>query len=227
MADLISTLTTDIQAAFADLTTTNAERYFNQIHNMVLHETGIRDTTADISLTAGTRYYTLAEASVLVKAAYYLYSSANDDHKYLIPTTEDWMDLNAPGWRNRSARGVPSRFFMSSGKSTNNTIKQIGFDPIPETTTSASYPTVRTYITQNVTLVSTDTIPVELSCSLPYLDGSKWLHCKNTRRDAEAAYWHDQFRKSLDYEKQYMKNRVRNAPTALNLAGWVKGASVT
>ncbi|HAM40048.1 MAG TPA: hypothetical protein DCP69_01580 [Candidatus Omnitrophica bacterium] len=226
MADLISTLTTDVQTTFADLTTTVFERYVNQIHNMVLVELGIRDTTTDLTLTAGTRSYTLPETAIEVKAATYIRSSTANDHTALRATTEEAMDLADPNWRERDVQGTPFRFFVTSSSSSNNTVKKITLDPIPDTTSSGGYPNVRLAIVQNVTLVSTDTIPVEMSNSQVYLDGAKWLHCKNTRREQEAEYWYAQFRKSMDYEVQYHRNRITNNPGRINLAGFVKGARV-
>lgn len=227
MADLISTLTTDIQVRFADLVTATAERYFNQIHNMVLMELGIRDTTADISLVSGTRAYTLPEADIQIKEAYLIRSSSANDHIRLLKTTEDWMDLHDLNWRNRTSQGGPTRFWVSSAASSNNTLKKVLFDPIPPTTTSGGYPIVRLYVVQNVTLTSTDTVPVELSSSQVYLDGASWLHAKATRRDLkEIENLFQEFRKSMDYEKFYHKNLVRNVPDAVNLSGFVRGASV-
>lgn len=225
MADLVSTLTTDLQMAYDDMTSTLAERYINNVHSNVLERLGLRTASVNISLTAGTREYAYAAVNIHVKQVYYVFSSATNDFKLLLPTSEDELDLQNRIWRLSTTQGTPGRYYMISKTNTDNTATYMGFDPIPDTSTSAGCPIVTIYGVQTVTLTATDTIPVELSSSQVYLDGAKWIHCKNTRR-GEADYWREQYDQSMEDEVSFYNDRIRNYPSRFHLSGFVKGARV-
>lgn len=224
MADTITQLTTDIQIRFPDLSSTIAERYANVIHNQLMRRLGIRETTTDISLTAGTREYDLAESNVSIKSASYIKTSSDNDFIVLERTSRDELDLTDDRWRTRVTRGTPLRFYISSAADADSSEKKIGFDPIPDTTTSGGYPIVRLYHSAIATLSGSDVLPPDISSSQVYLDGMSYLHCKATRKK-EVEYWRAQYRLSLDEEVDLYRQQVRNHPARRDTS-WIPGSRV-
>ena len=215
---------TDFQSRFPDISTANALRLLNMIHKRIVTRLGIRDTTLAISLTDGTREYDLDETATQIRAAYYVSSSTAGDYHELIATSPDKLDLTDGAWRRRANEEKPRYYYISTVISTRTAKKQIGFDPIPPTTTSASYPNVTLYITDVDDLQAADTLPTSLQDSQIYLDGMSWLFAKEQYME-EAGYWKVEFEKRCHEEAAFI-NAVARQETSAYFPTWVRGRSV-
>lgn len=222
--DACSTVIDDFQSRFPDISDANALRLLNMIHKRIVARLGIRDNTLDISLTDGTRLYDLAEDAVQIRAAHYVSSATDGDHHVLYETSQDKLDLTDTGWRRRPHEEKPRAYYIATAINTRTSKKQIGFDPIPPTTTDAGYPKVVLYITDVDDLQAADTLPTAIQDSQIYLDGMSWLFCKEQYME-EAGYWKVEYEKRVHEESAFINKMTRHEPTAY-YPSWVRGRAV-
>lgn len=222
--DTVNQLVTDFQSRFSDVTSAEAIRLANMIHKRILARLGIRDTSIDISLTAGTREYDLAETAIQIRAAYYVRSATAGDFQQLDETSTDKMDLLDTGWRNRTTQSQPRLYFVNSLVNSNTSKKRIGFDPIPDTTTSGGYPKVTLYITQHTDLVGADTLPTQVQDSQIYLDGMSWLFAKEQGL-ADRDEWKVEFEKRCSEEAAFI-NRILRQDVSIYYPTWIRGRAI-
>lgn len=175
---------------------------------------GIRDTTLDISLTDGTREYDLAEDAIQIRAAYYVSSATAGDFHELRQTSIDKLDQVEGSWRQRADESKPSRYYIKTATNTRTAKKQIGFDPIPPTTTS-TYPKVVLYVTDADDLQSADTLPTSLQDSQIYLDGMSYLFCKAHLgpNAQETKDWKKEFDQRCQEEAAFINSIARQEVT--------------
>lgn len=142
--------------------TTTAGLLFDKAYKRLLDKAGFR--TRDVtfsSLVDGTREYDWAEADLRVYFATYYVDA--DNFSILTPTDEDNLrDVN-PAWNaDDSDTGTPTSFYIASrvDATSNKTGKLvIGFNPIPDTTTSAGYPKVVCHCESHASISGNTEIP--------------------------------------------------------------------
>lgn len=223
--DTASQVIDDFQMRFPDINDANALRLLNMIHKRIVSRLGIRDSTLDISLTDGAREYDLAEAATQIRKAYYVSSATDGDYHELYETSQDKLDLTDGSWRRRPNEEKPLWYYIATAVTgTRTSKKQIGFDPIPPTTSSGGYPKVTLYITTVDDLQAADAIPTALQDSQIYLDGMSWLFMKEQRDDA-ADFWKIEYEKRVHEEIAFINKMTRHEPTAYYPA-WVRGRAV-
>lgn len=222
--DSVTQVCADFNARYPDVGTTAAERLFNMIHKRILARIGIRDTTAIISLTAGTREYDLAEANLQIRVAHYVRSASEGDFYEIRETSTDALDELDEGWRGRATQSEPRAFYVTSVVDSDTSEKKIGFVEIPPTTTSGGYPNVTLYVTQNAVLSGSDTIPAALQDSQIYLDGMSWLFAKEQGLESRD-YWKAEYEKRCHEELAFIKRMARKDPT-IYFPNWARGRQV-
>lgn len=222
--DSVTTVVSDFNSRYSDVSSASAERLFNMIHKRILARLGLRDTTATISLTAGTREYDLAEANLQIRVAHYVRSANDGDFYELRETSTDALDELDEGWRGRADRSEPHCFYVRSVVDADTSEKQIGFVELPPTTTSGGYPNVTLYVTQNAVLSGSDTIPAALQDSQIYLDGMSWLFAKEQGLESRD-YWKAEYEKRCHEEMAFIKRMARKDPT-IYFPSWVRSKSV-
>jgi len=92
------------------------------------------------------------------------YKSATD-YWALTPTSEDALRDADPSWEASTDEGDPSAFYIASrsDSSTNKTGKLVlGFDVIPDTTTTGGYPKAVAYCTRHTAITGDTQIPYVL-----------------------------------------------------------------
>lgn len=225
--DTATVIVGDFQSRFPDISTADALRLLNMIHGRILARLGIRDDTLDISLTDGTREYDLAETARQIRDAYYIASATAGDYHILTETSMDKLDLTDSGWRQRANEEKPRWFYVKTATNTNTSKKQIGFDPIPGTTTSGGYPKVTLYITEHTDLVGADTIPPSLQDSQIYLDGMSWLFSKVHMgpQAEETLMWKREYEARCHEEAAFINAMTRKEPTQY-FPSWCRGRAV-
>lgn len=122
--------------------------------------------TTDVTLSSivdGTREYTWAEADVRCWGVTW-YKSATDFWP-LTATSEDELRDENEAWKEATDEGDPKAFYIASrlDASTNKTGKLvIGFDVIPDTTTSGGYPKAVCHCTEHTAISGATEIPYSM-----------------------------------------------------------------
>ncbi len=145
-----NTIIARTQRVYADLDSTSALAYLNDVDEEVLTAVPWRRSTRAIPLVAGVHEYALLEGEIRIWAARYLQSGNFDAETHLSETSFDTLDREQAGWRAKRP-GVPAQFYVSSDANTG----VIGLCPAPETnsltvTAAAASPVVLTTQSHNI-----------------------------------------------------------------------------
>lgn len=220
MATTFQTIIDDAQRTFQDMPDATALTLVRDIDRRVLQRIPLYKTTEDITLVAGTREYALNEATVRVWHADYLESSTAEPEG-LIATQIEWLNQNVPGWRN-TEEARPREYYTDYDLSD----LKIGFNPIPETSSSGGYPTVRLYVSRiRLSAGLSDTVPKGLTSDEVYKTGLRWLWAQETRLE-EAEYWRGLYEKHLLEEEERYFSRTVQAPRQIVPSWFPRGRGV-
>jgi hypothetical protein len=162
MASTVTAILARFQRRFRQCEATYAQTLFDDAHRTILKKCEVRNTTRTITLTASTRQYDLNAAVFKVHEAYYETSSDPGDWTQLTETNLSKLVNKSPGWRAGATDSTPTLYYITSAVSTDTAKNQIGFDPIPDTTTSGGYPRVQLYVTEYAALSGSETVPENL-----------------------------------------------------------------
>jgi hypothetical protein len=215
MAVTAQTVINNARQAFPDMSETIALDLLNLEHGELLARYPLRETTIDISLTADTAEYALAETAIRIEAAYY-YADA-DTPRQLNPLEVEEMDRMDPGWRTRNS-GTPTHYYIGASSTSTGTL---GLYPVPDTTTSSSYPKVTLYIRQNQTLGLSDTIPNGMLNYDSYFAGVCWRYAQRRAKD-QAEYWRLQRAQARADLEKYLAERGQHHSVSIKPA-FVRG----
>lgn len=214
MAETAQNIINLARNTFPDMTTAKGVFYMNNIQKRLVHELGIRLTSKTISLTSGTREYTLGGTVATIEAVNY--STSATAWVNLTPTSTSELDIKQAGWEVDPATGTPYSFYIRpvlSGTTTD--AFKIGFYPTPDTTTATGYPIVRIDYADNqdftVAGVASETIPESVMEPLVYVQGLRWLHCVDTR-PGEAEIYYAAFAESLERCREFNVGMITNNP---------------
>jgi hypothetical protein len=220
MATTFQTIIDDAQRTFNDMPDATALTLVRDIDRRVLQHIPLYKATEDITLVAGTREYALNEATVRVWHAEYLEAS-NSDPEAMQAVQVEWLNQNVSGWRSTS-RGRPREYYTDYNLSD----LLIGFNPLPETSTSGGYPTVRCYVSRiRLAAQLTDTVPKGLTSDEVYKTGIRWLWAQETRLE-EAEYWRGLYEKHLADEARHYADRLVQAPRSITPSWMPRGRGV-
>lgn len=206
MASTVNQVLSKFRRSFRQIDEPRAKQLFDDAHREILAKCRLRETTIQISLVSGTRAYDISETAIKVLAAEYRFTSTS--WRSLMETSVDDLDMNHTGWRSTTVTGTPSRYYLA-GANTGNTAKlQIGFDPVPDTTTATGYPIVDVHCIREAVLSLTDTVPPQLDSDDIYVSTMGEKAC----REIEALrpqweFWNGRAEEDLGKSILWVKNR--------------------
>jgi hypothetical protein len=205
VASIITTFKSDFYTDCSDAT---AQKLFDEAYKHVLMNIKCRTAEVIITVTAGTREYTLSEVNQQVNFAYWEPSSTVAQSYQLQEVNLDSLAIVQPGWQASAAtNSQPTRYYTTNVSSSDGAIIKIGLDPIPNATSAGGYPRVRLNVTQYSTLTGSETVPEGLLDDYPYLYymALQWA----IRQDRESAgYWRQLYNQSLSENQAFFQKRL-------------------
>jgi hypothetical protein len=205
MASTVNQIIARFQRRFRGVEASYALTLFDDAHRTILKKCEVRNTTRAITLTSGTRQYDLAASVYKVHEAYYERTSDAGTWTPIIETSLSKLAAVSQGWRARSAQSEPYFYYITSATSTDSGKNQIGFEPIPGTTSSGGYPRVVLYVTEYAALTGSETVPENLLDDSVYLDLMSESFCKENEHEKLALYT-EAARRSLEANAQHVEN---------------------
>lgn len=222
MASSVNAIITRFQRRFRGVEASYAATLFDDAHRKVLKKCEVRNTTRAITLTADTRQYDLSAAVYKIHEAYYERSAT--DWIPLYETSLEKLVTLRKGWRNGAVASTPSYYYITSAVSTDSAKGQIGFEPIPGTSTSGTYPRVVLYTTEYAALTGSETVPENLLDDNVYLDLMSEAFCLENEHEKYALY-SAAAQKSLEANAQHVENLQANSPDFEIITPFTKGLS--
>ncbi len=180
---------------YADSDSTLSAQLFDEAHRQILNELEARNGTIVIPLSAGIREYALSSSVLKVWEAYYQ-ESANESTWYKLTPMSIQQLANRGAWRSQAQQVRPTEYYISTVATGNTSTNLIGFNQIPPTTTSASYPNVTLYCTVAADLAGGDALPAWIAFPNVYV----YLMCYRysiMRRPETAKLYLDLYNKEL------------------------------
>lgn len=205
MASTVTQIITRFQRRFRHCEATYAATLFDDAHRTILKKCEVRNTTRAITLTAGTRQYDLASSVYRVHEAYYERTSDPGTWMPIIETSLNRLATISQGWRARSPESEPHFYYITSAVSSDSAKNQIGFEPIPGTSSSGGYPRVQLYVTEYAALTGSETVPENLLSDDVYLDLMSEAYCKENEHEKLELYA-VAAAKSLEANAQHVEN---------------------
>ena len=181
---------------YADCDSTLAAQLFDESHRQILNELEARNGTVVIPLIAGTREYALPSTVAKIWEAYYQTSATESSWAKLRPMSIQQLATRGD-WRSDGSRATPTEYYVSTAVSGNTSTNVVGFNQIPPTTTSGSYPNVTLYCTVVTDLVGGDALPAWINYPNVYV----YLMCYRyaiMRRPESAKLYLDLYMSELD-----------------------------
>ncbi len=168
------------------------------------------------SIVDGTREYTWAEADLRVYSVTW-YKSATDFWP-LVPVSEDQLTDRNPSWKNATDEGDPDSFYIAArtDATSNKTGKLvIGFDVIPDTTTTGGYPKAVCQCEQYAAISGSTEIPYSLldEMYLVYAMCELWACEEDIQK---ATFWERKRTQEESIQIEHLKqSSVNNEPTTI------------
>lgn len=209
---MASTVDSIIAAFRADIypgcSAARAQTLFDEAYKRVLKDIKCRTTEVTVSWTAGVREYTLAEVNQQVNFAVCKPSAESGGWAQLEEVSLDLLSVTEPGWTaDTDNTSQPTRYYITSAVNGDSADLKIGFDPVPDTTTSGGYPCVVLNVTQFSTLTGSETVPAGLLNDDPYLYYMAWKYA--TRQDkANALGYKAAFEEALAENQEFYQKRL-------------------
>lgn len=178
MAFLVSDVTARVRlhmSSFPQDVDANALIIMKDVHSSIVEQIDLYPVqTVDISLTSGTREYSLDPDIFQIKSGVYLTSASS--YVPLWETSIDWLDYNAKSWRMQGT-GQPTKYYELGGN--------IGFYPTPNTTTSGGYPIARLTVKKRNAITSiSDSLPSQIPNLDAYVYGACLRYAQMNQADS-------------------------------------------
>jgi hypothetical protein len=190
-----------------------ARSIFDDAHREITARTRLREASISVSLTAGQRLYDFTHEALVVLAADYM-SADGATPTPLAETSPDHLEIQNPGWRLSTLSGTPRQYFLQSNADNDGAKLQIGFDPIPSSTTSDGYPVVQVHCIREAALSGTETLPPQLLSDEVYLS----LMCRDFAREADHekfGFWKALAEEELGRNVRHVRDRLDRLDTRL------------
>jgi len=190
---------------FPDCDSTLAGQLFDESHREIMADMNIRSSSVVISLTAGTREYTLSASAYRITEAYYQPSSTASTWRKLSPVSIEQL-AERGNWRAQSQQVIPTEYYITTAVSGNTAILDVGFVQIPPSTTSGSYPNVTLYGEFIVDLSGSDSLSGGITYTdvYPYWMAKKFVTLRMQDMN-EIAKWKKLADDQLDENKENFK----------------------
>jgi len=128
----------------------------NEVHNDILTRCGIQTDTETITLTSGTKEYSLPVTARFATSVTYVRSASAEDVVKLLSRSQEEFENESPAYK-YSDSGEPTSYYITHGS--DGTVS-IGLDPTPDTTTSGGYPKVVMRVGRGATLTAAGNLPL-------------------------------------------------------------------
>lgn len=181
---------------YSDCDSTLAGQLFDEAHRQLLNELEARNGTVTVSLTAGTREYSLSGTVAKIWEAYYQESSQESTWYKLEPMSLQQL-AERGAWRSQAQEVRPTEYYVTTMTSGNTSTNAIGFNNIPPSSTVSSYPNVTLHCTVVADLAGGDALPAWIDYPNAYV----YLMCYRyaiMRRPEAAKLYLDLYNKELD-----------------------------
>jgi len=186
---------------------------FNTAYKRLLDKAQLRITDVTFSsIVDGTREYDWAEADLRCWGVTW-YKSATDFWE-LTPTSEDALRDPDGAWKERTDEGDPSTFYIAARKDTTAGATGklvIGFDLIPDTTTTGGYPKAVAHCTQHTTISGSTVLPYSLLDEMYFVYYMCEMWCEETGDFAKADYWRKRRIADESIQIEHVKNLSANS----------------
>lgn len=205
MSFTVTNVVTAVQRVYSMLQTSDVVGYLNEVRPDILRRLRLRNTTQDISLTAGTDRYAVTTPMLGATAVEYIRSATASDRRVLDATNLETLDISYPNWRARES-DEPRQYYFTDG----TTGPLIGLFPEPDLSTSGGYPVVRIHYLDCNTLSSGDTISDNLLSPMLYVHAI----CKRYAEDRgleDVGLRMQLFTDELGANEAYLKGRQANS----------------
>ena len=112
-------------------------------------------TLVQIPVVASQAIYTVDPTIKRIWSAYWQQSAGSNEF-VLIPTSQDRLDEEQPGWRDTQYFTAQSGYYYNDGGN-------VGIYPLPQTSAVGGYPSLNLYVTKIPTLGPEDSLPSNVS----------------------------------------------------------------
>lgn len=201
---------------YPDCDATTAESLFNDVYKEILMSLQVRTNSITISLTANTATYDLDESVIRVHEAWYDVDATPANSRLLTQVSLDALRLLYPHERTQYV-GEPRQIYSTSAVSSDSGKQQVGLIPVPETSTSGTYPRLRLVVTQYATLTGSETLPNSILTDdlFLYAMAKKWA----VRQDPEkVAYWTKLYSGEMATNADRINRTLVQAPLSQNFS---------
>lgn len=190
---------------------TFAGSLFDEAYKRLMLNCPLRHTSYVVSLVDGQREYDLPTDVVRVDEAYYVESATSMFP--LVETSKAGLVVKQTGWRMFTAHNRPFRYYVDSVVSGSGSKFVLGFEYMPDVTTSGGYPNVTVYYNSHTALTGTDLVPPQLPDPDVFLHWMYYKWC--VENDAQnAPYWMEMSGLSLAQATDAVNNVLtQNAET--------------
>jgi hypothetical protein len=224
MASQISALITKFTQGgfYPECDATIAESLFNDVYKEILLSLQLRTNTVTVNLTAGTGTYDLSENIIRIHEVLYQ-ASASSTGEALTHTSLAEMRILCPNYA-QAGQGTPLYAYTTSATDTDSGKMQLGLYPVPNVSTSGTYPRVVLHVTQYAVLSGTETLPNAILTDDLFLYGMsyKWA----VRQDPEkVAYWHQLYNQEMLMNQDRVNRTLIEAPLGKMLSPWLNRQS--
>lgn len=204
-AETCANVIADARVACPDLADdTDTLRWLNAVHRDLVEEFRLATTNIDLTLVANTREYALGDQYSGIWSAEYR-SSSTAQPIPVEPTSVDELDSEYGAWRD--FRSSEPRFFYQYTDAAGAAV--VGFDRLPNTSSSGGYPTVRLYVSIYTALTALGSIPASVRDYKVYVWGLCCEFAKLRKRD-ELPVFQQLYEDAKNQLGVYVMRRQRN-----------------
>ncbi len=234
---LVSSVIDNFQAMrFSECGDTLALQLLNIVMRYLGRSENVRQTTADINLTSGTREYDLSNNYLRVKQAILFQSAATqivlratseaEEDSVSRATDPDFpqgLSTGTPLWRTSTQTGTPDRFYITAKDDGDSAENKIGFLQTPDTTTTGGYPYVKLYVDAVVELATDDRLPDTLHTDEVVLDWMAELYAKKWAKD-QYPYWRE---RRIESHADFLKHSQNKTSVRPSIRPGIFGKTTT
>lgn len=178
MPETVEKMIADVRGTFPDASPDIVLDCLNTIHQELCLEFPVETATYTVNVQSGVGEYDIDDTVAWIRAARYMESA--DSWQSLSPTNADEMDSSNAGWRWDTPSGIPSSIYIDGGK--------VGLYPIPDSTTSGTYPKVEIVATVYTELAFDSVLPDTVRTRSAWVNGARMLIAHMMDRDRAGDY---------------------------------------
>lgn len=150
----------EVRVRYQDYPTANEAADLQWAHDEILRHTKLYPMEATtINVTSGTLEYAYDADAIRIWSAYWEPDSSTLNRDRLQECSIDALDADYESWRTET--GTPRYYYDVGG--------YLGFYPVPNQTTSASYPRVKVWVSKKKTLGLSDSLPGQIDDPEPWI----------------------------------------------------------